>query len=78
MGIIIEHIPKTAKPRERSNSELERLGMGIGRLGFGQTAGAKPAPKKMGFGAIGKPVQEEGRSRSINVLLVDHGVNENV
>ena len=52
----------TSKPRERSNSELERLGMGMGRLGFGQTAGAKPAPKKMGFGAVGRSVQEEGRS----------------
>ena len=50
----------TNKPRERSNSELERLGMGMGRLGFGQTAGAKPAPKKMGFGAVGRSVQEEG------------------
>lgn len=48
------------KPRERSNSELERLGMGIGRLGFGQTAGAKPQPKKMGFGAVSRSVAEEG------------------
>jgi ADP-ribosylation factor GTPase-activating protein 2/3 len=46
------------KPRERSDSELERLGMGMGRLGFGQTAGAKAAPKKMGFGAVGRAIPE--------------------
>lgn len=49
--------------RERTNSELERLGMGMGRLGFGQIGGAKPAaaPKKMGgFGSVGpiKSTQE--------------------
>ena len=51
----------TTKGRERSASELERLGMGMGRLGFGQVGGAKPAavaPKKMGFGAVSKPVAE--------------------
>lgn len=41
--------------RERSSSEVERLGMGMGRLGFGQVGGAKAAaaPKKMGFGSTG-------------------------
>ena len=41
--------------RERSSSEVERLGMGMGRLGFGQIGGAKAAaaPKKMGFGSTG-------------------------
>lgn len=50
------------KGRERSSSDMERLGMGVGRLGFGQTAGAaKPAPKKpMGFGAVGRaPAQDD-------------------
>lgn len=52
------------KGRERSSSEMERLGMGIGRLGFGQV-GSKPgaaaaaaAPKKLGFGATSKPAAE--------------------
>jgi ADP-ribosylation factor GTPase-activating protein 2/3 len=58
----------TNKPRERSNSELERLGMGMGRLGFGQTAGAKPAPKKMGFGAVGRSVQEEGKGSGSHII----------
>ncbi|KAH0544270.1 hypothetical protein FGG08_001533 [Glutinoglossum americanum] len=39
----------------RSNSEIERLGMGVGRLGFGQVGGGKAnaaaAPKKLGFGS---------------------------
>ncbi|KAK0714888.1 hypothetical protein B0H67DRAFT_579391 [Lasiosphaeris hirsuta] len=44
--------------REKSASELERLGMGMGRLGFGQVGGAKPAAaaqkKNMGgFGSVG-------------------------
>ncbi|KAI9799469.1 MAG: ADP-ribosylation factor GTPase activating protein, ER-Golgi transport [Piccolia ochrophora] len=43
-----------AQGRERTSGEMERLGMGMGRLGFGQVGGAKSAaPKKMGFGAIG-------------------------
>ncbi|KAI9851074.1 MAG: ADP-ribosylation factor GTPase activating protein, ER-Golgi transport [Thelocarpon superellum] len=45
----------TTKGRERTSAEMERLGMGMGRLGFGQVGGAaaKSAtpPKKMGFGA---------------------------
>jgi ADP-ribosylation factor GTPase-activating protein 2/3 len=43
--------------RERTKSELERLGMGIGRLGFGQVGSNKlaaAAPKKAGgFGSVG-------------------------
>ena len=42
---------------QRSPSEVERLGMGMGRLGFGQVgkpAGSTaPAPKKLGFGSVG-------------------------
>lgn len=48
----------TTKPRERSNSEMERLGMGVARLGFGQTS--KPAQKKMGFGAVSRGAAVEG------------------
>ncbi|KKZ63797.1 hypothetical protein EMCG_01901 [[Emmonsia] crescens] len=41
------------RSHERSSSDIERLGMGMGRLGFGQIgSGPKaPAPKKLGFGA---------------------------
>lgn len=45
-----------ASTKERNAADVERLGMGLGRLGFGQTGGAKPpapAPKKTGFGAVG-------------------------
>lgn len=49
-----------AKPQhQRTPSEVERLGMGVGRLGFGQVgkpgASAASAPKKMGFGSVGAP-----------------------
>ena len=52
-----------APKHERTKSEMERLGMGMGRLGFGQVGSGKPAaaaPKKMGFGSIGasKAVEE--------------------
>lgn len=57
--------------RERTNSELERLGMGMGRLGFGQTGGNKPAAatakKAGGFGSVG-PIKatEEGKNRDLH------------
>lgn len=42
----------TSKGPEKSASEMERLGMGVSRLGFGQVS--KPAiAKKAGFGAVG-------------------------
>ena len=53
-----------AQGHQRSPSEVERLGMGVGRLGFGQVGGGKAAgasaPKKMGFGSMGssKAAQE--------------------
>ena len=46
-------IASTSKPQERSSGDVERLGMGIGRLGFGQTSKPATAPKKLGFGAVG-------------------------
>jgi len=54
----------SGKQHERSSSEVERLGMGMGILGFGQIGGGKPvaAPKKMGgFGSVGpiKAAQED-------------------
>jgi ADP-ribosylation factor GTPase-activating protein 2/3 len=43
--------------REKSTSEVERLGMGVARLGFGQVGSAKPAAAQkkgpMGFGSVG-------------------------
>lgn len=55
----------STQTRERSSAEVERLGMGLGRLGFGQVGGSKPAAaaaqKKMGgFGSVGpiKATQE--------------------
>lgn len=52
---------------QRSPSEVERLGMGMGRLGFGQVgksqaASSAPGSKKLGFGAVGnKPAAAEGQ-----------------
>ena len=58
----------TAKPRDKSDSEVERLGMGVRRLGFGQVgaaAKAAPKPKAMGFGSTGKAAAAEGKSACI-------------
>ncbi|KAK5081227.1 ADP-ribosylation factor GTPase activating protein, ER-Golgi transport [Lithohypha guttulata] len=56
----------TAKQQhQRSPSEVERLGMGQARLGFGMVgrsaAPAAAAPKKLGFGSVGtaKPAAQE-------------------
>lgn len=53
---------------KRSDSEVERLGMGVARLGFGQIGGAKPAvsaPKRMGLGSVGaSKTVEEGTTQS--------------
>ena len=58
---------------KRSDSEVERLGMGVARLGFGQTGGAKPAtttPKKMGFGSVGTSKGlEDGRRYIVEIPL---------
>ncbi|OCK81903.1 putative ARF GTPase activator [Lepidopterella palustris CBS 459.81] len=53
-----------ATKTERSSAEMERLGMGIGRLGFGQVGGAKAAqaPKKIGgFGSTSRDVDDESQ-----------------
>jgi ADP-ribosylation factor GTPase-activating protein 2/3 len=53
------------KGHQRSPSEIERLGMGMGRLGFGQTGSAKsttaPVPRKLGFGAVGASKAADGK-----------------
>lgn len=52
--------------REKSASEIERLGMGMGRLGFGQIGAAKKAataPQKGGgFGSVGPIKASAGRA----------------
>lgn len=60
----------SAHTRQKSDAEVERLGIGMGRLGFGMIGGgpkAAPAAKRNagGFGSVG-PVKAapEGRFRS--------------
>ncbi|KAH7062888.1 arf GTPase activating protein [Paraphoma chrysanthemicola] len=69
----------TAKP-ERSSQDMERLGMGVQRLGFGQVgAGAKkPATqqKKMGgFGSVGKPAQDDGEKYARDKFGTQKGIS---
>jgi len=53
---------------QRSSSEIERLGMGIGRLGFGQVGMQKAAavPKKPGFGAVSRSTPVDGTQNHFN------------
>lgn len=61
--------------RQKSNAEVERLGMGVGRLGFGQIGGGKaasaaPAKKNAGgFGSVG-PVKAEGKKSITDITLI--------
>lgn len=58
--------------RQRSDSEMERLGMGVRKLGFGQIGGAKaaaPKPKAMGFGSTSRAAPVEGELRDACVVL---------
>lgn len=45
---------QTGQSRQRSDSEMERLGMGVRKLGFGQVGAPKAQPRAMGFGATSK------------------------
>ncbi|KAF4460183.1 zinc finger GLO3 [Fusarium albosuccineum] len=57
----------SAHSRQKSDAEVERLGMGMGRLGFGQVGGPKAAaaPKKNagGFGSVGPTDDSERYAR---------------
>lgn len=68
LGIAAPTPVSPARGHVRGSSEVERLGMGIGRLGFGQIGGSKPAAtqKKMGgFGSVGpiKASQEDDEEK---------------
>ena len=54
---------QTGQSRQRSDSEMERLGMGVRKLGFGQVGAPKAQPRAMGFGATSKaPIVGECRT----------------
>ena len=58
----------SSKPKERSSADVDRLGMGVGRLGFGQTTKAA-APKKPSFGAVGPArTAEDGERHLLHYL----------
>ena len=62
----------TGQQRQRSDSEMERLGMGVRRLGFGQVGGNKPAPSQKknagGFGSVG-PVKAAAEGRHLQYVF---------
>ncbi|KAK6081051.1 arf gtpase-activating protein [Seiridium cupressi] len=70
--------------RQKSSAEVERLGMGFGRLGFGQVGGNKaaaaPAPKKNagGFGSVGPvkaAVEDDGEKYARNKFGTQKGIS---
>ncbi|KAI6785313.1 ADP-ribosylation factor GTPase-activating protein-like protein [Emericellopsis cladophorae] len=68
--------------RQKSNAEVERLGMSVGRLGFGQVGGGKavaPAAKKNagGFGSVG-PVKASTQDESENFARSKFGTQKGI
>ncbi|KAK2592835.1 ADP-ribosylation factor GTPase activating protein, ER-Golgi transport [Conoideocrella luteorostrata] len=72
--------------RQKSNAEVERLGMGMGRLGFGQIGGGAKgaatqvaAPKKNagGFGSVGpvKAVQDDSENYARTKFGAQKGIS---
>ena len=61
---------------KRTDSDVERLGMGVQRLGFGQVGGnkaAQPVAKKMGFGSVGgTKIAQEGNTSLCFISLQLH------
>ncbi|KAH8709969.1 hypothetical protein GQ44DRAFT_714888 [Phaeosphaeriaceae sp. PMI808] len=68
----------TAKP-EHSSQDMERLGMGVGRLGFGQVGAAakKPAAQKKmgGFGSVGKPAVDDDEKYARDKFGTQKGIS---
>ncbi|KAH7165476.1 hypothetical protein EDB81DRAFT_779399 [Dactylonectria macrodidyma] len=68
--------------RQKSDAEVERLGMGVGRLGFGQIGGNKAAaaPKKNagGFGSVGPvkaAVEDDSQTYARNKFGAQKGIS---
>ncbi|EXJ83258.1 hypothetical protein A1O1_06877 [Capronia coronata CBS 617.96] len=77
--------PASSNPAHaRSPSEIERLGMGVGRLGFGQVGANKaaastaPAPRKLGFGSVGAskaPVDDDAEQYARQKFGTQKGIS---
>ncbi|KFA67698.1 hypothetical protein S40285_00922 [Stachybotrys chlorohalonatus IBT 40285] len=67
--------------RQKSNAEVERLGMGVARLGFGQVGGARaaaPAKKNAGgFGSVG-PVKAAADDEADNFARAKFGSQKGI
>ncbi|QIX00497.1 hypothetical protein AMS68_006014 [Peltaster fructicola] len=61
---------QTGGAKERSDAEVERLGMGVRRLGFGQVGGAKAAAPK-----ASRPVQDESQTYAREKFGVQKGIS---
>ncbi|CAL5869524.1 uncharacterized protein PFLUO_LOCUS3754 [Penicillium psychrofluorescens] len=71
---------RASTSHERNSSDVERLGMGMGRLGFGQVSrpAVAPAPKKPGFGSVGPvrtPADEEELSQTRTRFGTQKGIS---
>ncbi|KAF1832556.1 arf GTPase activating protein [Decorospora gaudefroyi] len=67
----------TSKP-ERASQDMERLGMGVQRLGFGQVGAAKKpvAQKKMGgFGSVGKSAEDDSEKYARQKFGTQKGIS---
>ncbi|ODA77673.1 hypothetical protein RJ55_06275 [Drechmeria coniospora] len=73
----------SSQPRTKSVAEVDRLGMGMGRLGFGQVGGNKPAQDQStkknagGFGSVG-PVRAAAEDESDNFARTKFGSQKGI
>ncbi|WPG99894.1 ADP-ribosylation factor GTPase-activating protein glo3 [Acrodontium crateriforme] len=72
--------PVSPAARNRRDSDVERLGMGVRRLGFGQVGGGPPAASKsaargMGFGAVRKPVEDDSEKYARTKFGAQKGIS---
>ncbi|KAL4405904.1 hypothetical protein CABS03_12305 [Colletotrichum abscissum] len=69
--------------RQKSDAEMERLGMGVRKLGFGMVGGAKgaaAAPKKAGTGGFGSvgPIKAKTEDESENYARSKFGAQKGI
>lgn len=69
----------TSKPNERSQGEMERLGMGVRKLGFGQVIGggapATAKPKMGGFGSTSRPAEDDSEKYAREKFGTQKGIS---
>ncbi|KAI5265331.1 putative ARF GTPase activator [Aureobasidium subglaciale] len=68
----------TGKANEKDQGDMEKLGMGVRKLGFGQVGGGAPAaaaPKKMGFGSTTRATEDDSEKYARQKFGTQKGIS---